>query len=71
MRVEGARESLLEMLMLGDDASASEVERALERWQARSVLRLPATLQPLAASLAPLARGEKVVAALPFALTVR
>jgi protease-4 len=71
VRVEGARESLLEMLMLGDDASASEVERALERWQARSVLRLPATLQPLAASLAPLARGEKVVAALPFALTVR
>ncbi len=71
VRVEGARESLLEMLMLGDDASASDVERALARWHSRSVLRLPAVVQPLAAGLAPLTRGEKIVAALPYALSVR
>jgi protease-4 len=70
--VEGARESLLEVLMLGDDANAQEISAAALRWQAQksSALRLPRLIAPFMAGLEPLSRGETVVAALPFALIV-
>jgi protease IV len=72
--VEGASEGLFEMLMLDAEADESEVAAAVRRLQARRLLALdalPAELRPFAASLGPILRGEAVVAALPFALTVR
>jgi len=73
--VEGASESLLDMLSLGDgDNDESHIAAALARYEARPVLpldALPEELRPFAAALGPLFRGESVVAALPYALTVR
>ena len=73
--VEGASESLLDMLSLGsDDDDESHVRAALARYEARPLLpldTLPEELRPFAAALGPLFRGESVVAALPYALTVR
>jgi protease-4 len=73
--VEGASESLLDMLSLGDgDADESHIRAALDRYQARPMLpldALPEELRPFAASLGPLFDGESVIAALPYALTVR
>lgn len=70
--VEGAREGLLETLMLGDDANAEEIERAAARLQLRHLPlgRLPEELIPFAAGVQALSR-ESVVAALPFGLTVK
>lgn len=73
--VEGASESLLDMLSLGDgDKDESHIAAAVARYEARPVLSLeglPEELRPFAAALGPLFRGESVVAALPYALTVR
>jgi len=73
--VEGAAESILDMLSLGDgDTEESHVAAALARYQSRPMLaldQLPAELRPFAATLGPLFRGESVVAALPYAVTVR
>jgi protease-4 len=73
--VEGGPESLLDMLSLGDgDNDESHIAAALARYQARPLLpldQLPEELRPFAAALGPLFRGESVVAALPYALTVR
>lgn len=74
--VEGAAESLLETLLLGEGAEAGEVEAALVRFherQARMAGRWPdlESLRPFAAALAPLLSGESVVAALPYAIDVR
>ena len=73
--VEGASESLLDMLSLGDgDDDESHVRAALARYEARPLLplaSLPEELRPFAAALGPLFMGESVVAALPYALTVR
>lgn len=71
--VEGGAESLLELLLLGEDASETQVREALARFAARrpSLLsELPEQVRPFAATLAPLLSGEHVLAALPFALTV-
>ena len=72
--VEGAAEGLLEMLSLDAEADEARVAQAIARVQARRLLALdalPVELRPFAASLGPLLSGETVVAALPFALTVR
>jgi protease-4 len=73
--VEGAAESLLDMLSLGDgDDDESHIAAALARYEARPLLpldALPEELRPFAAALGPLLRGESVVAALPYALTIR
>jgi protease-4 len=71
--VVGPQETLLDLLKLGEGASASEVEAAVLRLQARhdQVLgRVRASLQPFLASLAPLAAGEVAVAALPYGLAI-
>jgi protease IV len=73
--VEGGSEGLLELLDL-EEESADEVsvKAALERLTARRTLSLetlPAELRPFAASLGPLFAGEHIVAALPYALSVR
>jgi protease IV len=71
--VEGAAEGLLEMLMLGEDASEAQIAAALARLEKRNVIglgALPERMRPFAAALAPLLQGERVVAALPYAFTV-
>ncbi|HEY2407325.1 MAG TPA: signal peptide peptidase SppA [Polyangiaceae bacterium] len=73
--VEGSRESLLDSLLLGDDASEGDAARALARLQAEPTQRLlaevPLELRPFFSSLSPLAAQEHVTAALPFALVLR
>jgi protease-4 len=71
--VEGGRESLLDMLLVGDDASAAEISAAIARFDRDHALlsELPRELRASAATLAPLLHGEHVVAALPFALDVK
>ena len=67
-------ESLLELLTLGEEASASEVSTAVERFEARHdrMLRaVPEQVRPFVSSLAPLLQGEHALATLPFALIVR
>lgn len=70
--VEGDQESLLEMLLVGEDANEEQVKHALAAYQARSlVLReLPSSLRRYASALGPLASGERVVAALPFGISL-
>lgn len=71
--VEGQRESLLELLLVGENAEESEVRAALQRLQQRRqwLAELPESLRAHAGALLPLATGERVVTALPFALTLR
>jgi protease IV len=74
VRVEGAAETLLETLMLGDGAQQSEVLAALQAYSARRALvldKVPAPLRPFVGSLQGLIEGETVAAALPFGLIVR
>jgi protease-4 len=74
IRVEGAAESLLEMLMLGEDAEQSDVRMALEQYASRRALvvdKVAAPLRPFVASLQGLVDGETVAAALPFGIVVR
>ncbi len=72
--VEGGRETLMETLLLGEGASASEIDLALARYRARQPVGLELLAEPLrpyAGAVESLARGEKVLAVLPFALLVR
>lgn len=71
--VEGAREGLLDMLLLGEDANAAQIAAAVSRFDHDHALlaELPLELRASAAAVAPLFRGETVVAALPFALTFK
>lgn len=72
--VEGGRETLLDGLLLGDDASDADAARALERLSAAPSARLlasvPVELRPFLTSFAPLAEHEHVTAALPFGLFI-
>jgi len=71
--VEGRAESLLETLLLGEDASEVQIRAALARFEgsSRSLLdELPKQLRPFVATLSPLLQGEHVLAALPFAVTI-
>jgi protease-4 len=69
--VEGASESLLELLTVGEDASEAEIAAAVARIRSQHRLgleELPERLRPFAAALGPLLSGERVVAAVPFAV---
>jgi protease IV len=72
--VEGGRESLLDSLFMGDDASDADAAEALQRLSeapsARLLAAVPAELRPVLSSFAPLAEHEHVTAALPFALFI-
>jgi protease-4 len=71
--VEGRAESVLESLLLGEDASEAQIRNALARIERRerSLLdELPKQLRPFVATLSPLLQGEQVLAALPFAVTI-
>jgi len=70
--VEGDQDSLLEMLLVGDDANEEQVRQALAAYQSRSLVirELPPALRSYASALGPLASGERFVAALPFGLSL-
>lgn len=70
--IEGSQESLLEMLLVGENADEAQVRSALSALQARSVVvrELPVSLRRYASALGPLASGERVVAALPFGMAL-
>lgn len=71
--VDGPRENLLELLLLGEDAGESDVKSAVARVQAEQSLlgRIPEPLRVFTSSLRPLFEGESVLVALPFAITLR
>jgi len=73
--VEGGRESLLDSLLLGDDASDSDAAEAFNRLSAAPATRLlsevPEELRAFVSGTASLAEGEHVAVALPFALRIR
>jgi protease-4 len=72
--VQGLQETLLEQLLVGEDASSAEVLTAIERRRAREAVvgeLLPDSVRAQIGSVAPLVAGERVVAALPYALMVR
>jgi protease IV len=72
--VEGGRESLLDSLLVGDDASDADAAEALQRLSAAPSARLlaevPVELRPVITSFAPLAEHEHVTAALPYGLFI-
>jgi protease-4 len=72
--VEGGRESLLDSLLVGDDASDADAALAVQRLSAAPSARLlaevPVELRPVMGSFAPLAEHEHVTAALPFGLFI-
>jgi protease-4 len=70
--VEGDQDSLLEMLLVGEDSNEEQVKQALAAYQARSLVirELPASARRYASALGPLASGERVVAALPFGISL-
>jgi protease IV len=70
--VEGDQDNLLDMLLVGEGASEEQVRRALEAYQARSLVirELPPSVRRYASALGPLAAGERVVAALPFGISL-
>jgi protease-4 len=71
--VEGDQESLLDMLLVGQDANEEQVKQALLAYQARSLVirELPPQARRFASALAPLASGEHFVTALPFGLSLQ
>jgi protease-4 len=72
--VQGGKDSVLQTLLVGEDASESEVARAVERVSSeRSVLmaRVPVEYRRFFSSLSPLAAHETALAALPYGLVLR
>ena len=73
--VEGGRESLLDSLLLRDDASDADAVAAFERFTNTPNYPLlslvPLDLQPFVSGFSPLAGREHVVVALPFGLLIR
>jgi protease-4 len=72
--IEGAAESLLELLMLEEDASEAEITAAWARVQKSKRLGtdlVPRPLVPFVGSLSALLGGEPVLTALPFGLIVK
>ena len=74
VRLEGATESLLESLLVGENADGATVRTALKRAAERHG-RLLSTVSraaaPFIGALGPLAEGENTVLTLPFGLTIR
>jgi len=72
--VEGGRESLLDSLLLGDDASDADAAAAFERLSAAPaaawLATVPVELRSFVSAFAPLSEREHVAAALPYALVL-
>jgi protease-4 len=71
--VEGQRESLLDLLLVGEGAEEADVRAAIARLERERawLAELPKSVRGYVGALAPLASGEPVVTALPFAVNVR
>ncbi|MEI9940858.1 MAG: signal peptide peptidase SppA [Pseudomonadota bacterium] len=73
--VEGGRESLLDSLLVGDDASDADAAAAFNRLSAAPATRLlsevPEELRSFVSAFAPLAEREHVAVALPYGLLIR
>jgi protease-4 len=71
--LEGAREGLLDLLLLDEGADESQARAAISRFEReRSLLaQLPPQLRASVGALGPLLVGETVVAALPLAIELR
>lgn len=71
--VEGPKDGLLDMLLVGDDASSAQVSAAVARFESDHALlaAVPAELRSSVAALSPLARGENAVLALPFSVILK
>ncbi|MEP7049288.1 MAG: signal peptide peptidase SppA [Pseudomonadota bacterium] len=73
--VEGGRESLLDSLLVSDDASDADAAAAFERLSAapnaRLMSQVPIELRAIVSSFSPLAQQEHVAVALPYALLIR
>jgi protease-4 len=71
--VEGDQDSLLEMLLVGQDANEEQVKQALAAYQAHSLVirELPPEVRRYASAVAPLAAGERFVTALPFGISLQ
>ena len=71
-RLDQRHEAGATALLVGEDANEEQVTRALAAYQARSLVirELPASLRRYASVLGPLASGERVVAALPFGISL-
>ena len=72
--VEGGRDSLLDSLLLGDDASDADAQTALDRLSAAPATRLlnevPPELRTFVGGFAPLSEREHVAVALPYGLLI-
>ncbi|HET7542778.1 MAG TPA: signal peptide peptidase SppA [Polyangiaceae bacterium] len=72
--VEGGRDSLLESLLVDDDASDAEAAAAFERLSAAPATRLfsqvPQELRTFVSGVSPLSEREHVVVTLPYALLI-
>ena len=72
--VEGGRESLLDTLLIGDDASDADAAAALERLSVAPNTRLmssiPPELRAFVSGFAPLSGTEHVAVALPYGLLI-
>ncbi len=72
--VEGGRESLLDSLLVSDDASDADAAAAFERLSAAPNTRLmsevPAEVRAIVSSFSPLAQQEHVAVALPYGLFI-
>jgi protease-4 len=74
VRVEGAGETLLESLFVGDDADEATIRAAVAREEerrSRFLDRIEAAARPFVSAFEPLLEGETTVLALPFGLVVR
>jgi len=73
--VEGGKDSLLDSLLVSDDASDADAVAAFNRLSAAPVSRLlsevPVELRSFVSGFAPLAEREHVTAALPYGLLIR
>jgi len=73
--VEGGRETLLDSLLMSDDASDADAAAAFERLSTAPSAHLmgdvPPELRTFVSGFAPLLSGEHVAVALPYALRIR
>jgi protease-4 len=74
VEVEGAGDTLLDLLSLDESAEEEEIRAALQRWQLQApnpLMQLSPEIRPFLGMLRPLLQGENVLAILPHGVTVR
>lgn len=74
VEVEGAGDTLLDLLSLDESADEEEIRAAVQRWQGQPpspLLQLSPELRPFLGMLQPLLQGENVLAILPHGITVK